>query len=217
MDQESRDSETIRLLAVDTTAIILAGGQSQRMKLNKALLPLDGKPMVAHICEVMKTIFDSVILVTNNPMYYFFLCLQLVTDLFGGKGPVGGIYTGLFYASSSHTFAIACDMPFVRKEVVQYLLNQVSPRWDAVVPLTPNGHEPLHAVYARGCIKKIHAQLMTNDLKITSFYERIRVRSVNQAELSATDPEARSYVNINTMDDFTEATSLLKGIVPKST
>ncbi|MDD5154347.1 MAG: molybdenum cofactor guanylyltransferase [Thermodesulfobacteriota bacterium] len=187
------------------TAIILAGGKSERMKENKALLALEGRPIIGHICEVLKDIFDELIVVTNHPCAYSFLGVKVVTDLIKGKGPLGGLYTGLFYAASSHAFVVACDMPFLKKEVIDYILKQTSPKRDVIVPLISGGYEPLHAVYARRCLDYIHEDLIADQLKTTGFYNRVRIKTITGAELSEIDPEMRSCININTPEDWVKA------------
>ncbi|MDD5450829.1 MAG: molybdenum cofactor guanylyltransferase [Desulfovibrionales bacterium] len=192
-------------MTIKMTAIILAGGKSERMKENKALLALEGRPIIGHICEVLKDIFDEVIVVTNHPCAYSFLGVKVITDLIKGKGPLGGLYTGLFYAASSHAFVVACDMPFLKKEVIDYILKQAKPGRDVIVPFVSGVYEPLHAVYARRCLDYIHEDLSANKLKITGFYNRVRIKTITGAELSEIDPEMRSCVNINTPEDWVKA------------
>lgn len=188
-------------------AIILAGGKSRRMKKNKAMVTLDGKPIVAHVCDGLKGMFDELILVTNDPCDYDFLGVKMVTDLMKGKGSLGGLYTGLFYATSSHALVVACDMPFLKKEVLEYIIKQVRPGYDVVVPRIAGAYEPLHAIYARRCLKYIREQLMADELKVSGFYNRVRVKVIEEEELAKIDPEMRSCLNINTPEDLKKAQS----------
>ncbi len=189
-------------------AIILAGGKSERMKKNKAMVILDGKPIISHVCEILRDTFDDLLIVTNNPCDYAFLGIRMVTDLIKEKGSLGGLYTGLFYATSPHALVVACDMPFLKKEVLEYIIKQVRPCWDVVVPRISGRFEPLHAVYSRGCLKYIYQNIMANELKITGFYDRVRVKAVDEVELSIIDPEMESCVNINTPEDLIKARTL---------
>lgn len=198
-------------------AIILAGGKSERMKKNKALVMLDGKPIIAHVCDLLREMFEELILVTNSPRDYSFLGVKMVTDLIKGKGSLGGLYTGLFYATSTHALVVACDMPFLKKEVIGYLMKQASPRWDVIVPCISGGYEPLHAIYARRCLPYIQEHLLADELRITGFYPQVRVKAVDGSELSHLDPELRSWLNINTPEDLKKARVLFPEIVPEST
>lgn len=193
------------------TGVILAGGQCERMRQNKALLVLDSRPIIVHICTVLKEIFDQLILVTNDPLDYHFLGIQVVTDLIPGKGPLGGLYTGLFYASSPFVFAVACDMPFINRAVINYLVNLSGSKWDVIVPVTSKGFEPLHAIYSRKCLDKIRSQIINGELKISSLYERIRIKAISSAELSEIDPELQSCLNLNTPQEFDRARSSIRG------
>lgn len=191
------------------TAVILAGGQCERMGgRNKAMLLWHGQPLIGHICSQLKGIFSEIILVTNHPAEYLFLGIKVVTDLIPGKGPLGGLYTGMFYARTPHIFTVACDMPFLNRSLISYLINLSEGRWDAVVPVSEKGFEPLHAVYSKKCLDKICLQIIKGDLKISSLFAGIRLRTVGPEELSKIDPELQSCLNLNTPEDLDRALSL---------
>ncbi|MBI4620163.1 MAG: molybdenum cofactor guanylyltransferase [Desulfobacterales bacterium] len=182
------------------TGVILAGGKSKRMGRNKAFLEINGQRMVDQIADIFKDTFEEVILVTNSPIEYLHLDLRIVTDLIPNKGALGGIYTGLFYASSEHIFVIACDMPFLSKGFIDYMVSKAG-KFDAVVPRSGDGLQPLHAIYSKRCLRQIEALLELDDLKITNFYPKVRVREISPHEILSFDPEQSIFFNINTPQD----------------
>ncbi|RJP55812.1 MAG: molybdenum cofactor guanylyltransferase [Deltaproteobacteria bacterium] len=183
------------------TGVILAGGKSKRMGRNKAFLEINGQRMIDRIADIFEDTFEEVILVTNSLIEYLHLDLRIVTDLIPNKGALGGIYTGLFYASFQHIFVTACDMPFLNKGFIDYMLSKVG-NFDAVVPLSSDGLQPLHAIYSKRCIRHIDALLELDDLKITGFYPKVRVREISLQEILSFDPKSSLFFNINTPDDM---------------
>ena len=104
------------------TGIILAGGKSSRMGTNKAFLTVGGERLIDRTVRIFKDIFHEVILVTNTPFDYLDQDCTIATDIIKGKGALGGIYTGLFFASHDHSFVSACDMPFLDKSFIKYMI-----------------------------------------------------------------------------------------------
>ena len=183
------------------TGIILSGGKSIRMGENKAFLEVRGKRMLDHTVALLQEIFGQVIMVTNEPLEYSYLDLEIAVDLIPKRGPLVGIYTGLFYSSHSYSFITACDMPFLNRKVIEYMLT-IKKNYDVVIPHLNDGYHPLHALYSKRCIKFIEEQLREDNLKITDFFNRVRVREVSSDEIISLDPDLRSFLNINTPKDL---------------
>lgn len=128
-----------------TRAAIIAGGNSSRMGRDKALIPFDGQPLIAHIARILAPIFPEIIVVTANPNIARAAGLPAVTDTFAGRGPLGGIHAALSHFGAP-TFVVACDMPYLNADFIRFLCADFD--GNARVPLSENGFEPLHAVYA---------------------------------------------------------------------
>ncbi len=183
------------------TGIILAGGKNLRMGRNKAFLEVDGERIIDRTRAIFVDLFEEVLLVTNSPLDYISLNLRIVTDLYQDKGSLGGIFTGLFYASHPYAFVAACDMPFLNKKLIQHLMD-LSPRFDIVIPRMEDGWEPLHAVYSQKCLPFMQKLLLENNLKIIDFFDKIRKREVPPEEMRQYDPRLLSFLNLNTPDDL---------------
>lgn len=107
----------------DITGIILAGGKSKRMGLNKSFLKVGEVTMIERTTELMKSLFDRVILITNTPDEYKFLGIEMFEDIYKNVGPLAGIHSGLAHSITDKNFIISCDIPFVNKGVIEFIIN----------------------------------------------------------------------------------------------
>lgn len=168
---------------------------------NKAFLKVEGERMIDRTVRIFRSMFPEVILVTNDPLEYLEQDALIVTDILPGKGALGGIYTGLVYASSNLAFVAACDMPFLQKPFIDYLLEKASSR-DVVVPRIRTGIEPLHAVYSKSCIDPIRRMLDSDDLKVSHLFRKCRTMEVVEETAGSFDPDLKMFFNINAPGDF---------------
>ena len=120
------------------TGIILAGGSSSRMGRNKALLEVDGSPIITRTYRTLASLFHEVIVVTNSPLDYDFLPCRKVPDIYPGCGSIAGLHSALAHSSTPHTFVTACDLPFLDPAIIRYLcdIRNEGFDYDAVVPLS---------------------------------------------------------------------------------
>lgn len=183
------------------TGVILSGGKNMRMGENKAFLPMDSERLLERTVRLFRAIFKEVILVTSSPLDYLDQETVIVTDILPERGALGGIYTGLFFAQEEYAFIAACDMPFLNRAFLEYMVSQAE-GWDIVVPAPPDGLQPLHAVYARRCLPVIRGLLERDRLKISGFYPGHRLLKIPPAVLSSFDPEGRMFMNVNTPEDL---------------
>jgi molybdenum cofactor guanylyltransferase len=183
------------------TGIILAGGRNLRMGKNKAFLTIQGERLIDRTHALLVQLVEEIFLVTNSPLDYLDLKVRTVADLLPGKGSLGGIYTGLFYATASHALVVACDMPFLNRPLIQYLQG-LAKGYDIVIPRTPDGLQPLHAIYSQRCLPFMEELLQRDNLRILDFFPKVKKREVLPEELLPFDPELKSFMNINTPEDL---------------
>ncbi len=186
------------------TGIILSGGRNTRMGENKAFIRVGGERIIDRTIQIFRDLFDEIVLVTNDPLVYLEFDLKIVTDIVKGKGALGGIYTGLFHASCPHAFVCPCDMPFLNADFIRHMQGRAK-GCDVVVPVEPEGFQPLHAIYSRRCMPAIKNCIDEDRLKITGFYKKARVLEIPHEVAAAFDPEGKMFFNINTPDDLEEA------------
>ncbi|MDQ3049632.1 MAG: molybdenum cofactor guanylyltransferase [Bacteroidota bacterium] len=180
------------------TAFILCGGKSSRMGTEKGLALYKDKALVRHVLDLVAPVFQDVFIIANNPAYTKF-GFPVYEDLIPGKGPVGGIYTGLTYSATPWNFFIACDMPFMTTHVIEKMLNEPDEE-DAVVAYQNNSPEPLCAFYNKSCLTHIEKQLAENNFKLQDLISLVRVKKVDFTGLFL--PESNPFRNINTLEEL---------------
>jgi molybdopterin-guanine dinucleotide biosynthesis protein A len=190
------------------TGIILAGGESRRMPGDKAFMEVSGRPVISIQLEVIGPLFDEVLIVGNAGRIEKLMAyegeaevVRVVEEPVGGKGPLGGILSGLMLSRSDENFVLACDMPFIMREAVALVLARLDGH-DVAVPVTPGGLEPLHAGYNKGCAPAIESQIAAGRLKVTDFFEKVDVDYIPWDELLRLDPTGRLLTNVNEPEDM---------------
>ena len=183
------------------SAIILAGGQSRRMGRDKALIAFEDRPIIAHVIDTLRELSDDVLIVSNRSAAYESFGIRIVPDADPPSGPLGGISAGLAAAQHDLAIVVACDMPFLNTQLLRSLVDRAV-NVDAVVPLTGDQFEPLHAVYRRTCLAAIERHLAGGDRRVISFFDEVRVKAVPETDWRSLDPTGRSIANLNTPDDL---------------
>ncbi len=191
-------------------AIILAGGDSKRLGRPKALLDFYGQSLIEMMVDRLSELFDQVTLVTDRPELYEGLPVLITSDLIKDevKSPLRGIHAGLSVSTMPYQFVVACDMPFLNAELISYMA-RFAADYDAVVPRAGSYFQPLHAFYSRRCIDIINRQIEDGLYKVTDFYDNLKIRFIDSAEIKRFDPEEISFTNINTWPDYEKALKIM--------
>ena len=191
------------------SGVILAGGMNTRFSgRDKALISVGRRRILDRIYDVFIELFDEIFLVTNNPVRYLEWDLNIISDLFPVRSSLTGIHAGLFYASNPHVFFTACDTPFIKKELIEAIIARIEPGYDAIIPETSAGMEPLCAVYAKQCLQRIEQNLEREKLKIQLVFKNNRIKKIPEKILREKDPELISFININSPEDLDKVEGL---------
>ena len=183
---------------------ILAGGLSSRMGFNKAFVLWQGRPLIEHIFLSVRALSDDVFIVSKDQKLFDFLGAGVVLDAVPRHSSLVGIYSALKGARYHYCLVVACDMPFLKLDLLRYLA-ALAPHYDVVMPLLKRGPEPLHAVYSKACLGPIEKLLAEEEDKILLFLPAVRVRYVEEEVIRFFDPELVSFVNVNTPEELEEA------------
>jgi molybdenum cofactor guanylyltransferase len=191
----------------DCTAIILAGGDSQRMGSDKADLLLGGQTLLQRAIAAMQEIFPHVIVSVRQPRPAIDLpqvCDEQRNEGMPGAGPLAGLAAGLGHITTPWAFAVACDMPFVAPALVERLARQRSDH-QAVVPVVQGFPQPLAAFYAGSCLPAMRDNLAGQDGSLRGLLKRLDVCYVDEMELLQADPALRSFFDLDTPQDVAAA------------
>lgn len=201
------------------TGVILAGGKSKRMGENKAFLHLGENTIIGHIIGCLQPIVDEILLITNSPDEYTHLNIRMYSDIVPNTGALGGIHTGLTYASHDTVLCVGCDSPFLNSDLLKHLLSVLEVH-DAVIPYTTDiqtcekinqkkdgsiTYQTLCAVYAKRCLPFIKEMFDESDYRVHALRERIDGLMLSPKEWKHYDPNGLSFININTPEDYIRA------------
>jgi molybdopterin-guanine dinucleotide biosynthesis protein A len=178
----------------------------------KALERINEQSLIELTIDCLSTVSQELLVVTSQEQFKLIAAAQLkgklIVDICPGKGALGGIYTGLISADSFYSLVVGCDMPFLNRELLCYLI-ELAPGFDVVVPRIDDMLEPLHAVYSRDCLAPIQELIGNDRLGIVQLFESVNTRYVDRDEIAKFDPRCLSFFNINTLDDLKKAKDLI--------
>jgi molybdopterin-guanine dinucleotide biosynthesis protein A len=192
------------------TISIQAGGDSSRMGEDKALMQFLGVPLIKRVMDRISSSADEIIVTTNNPGRYRFLEVPLFSDVYPGKGALGGLHTALTFSNHPIVAVVACDLPFVNPSVLRACWDTLCETGaDAVIPISYQGMEPLQAVYRRkSCLNYVEAALISGKRRMVAWHNHADVRTLPPEVIYDLDPRGNAFININTPESFLEAENL---------
>jgi len=178
------------------TGIILAGGKSSRMGLDKGFLSLNGSTFMSHIIDAIKPLVNHIIIVSNNSDYDVF-GYNRVHDIIKDAGPLAGLYSGLYHSNTENNLVLSCDVPLIKTFVLEQLINFDNEEFDVIQLQSQGKTMPLIALYKKHCLHKC-LELLDNDERRL----RVAITQLNTKTIS-NDSEWDQYVkNINTTSQF---------------
>jgi molybdopterin-guanine dinucleotide biosynthesis protein A len=188
---------------------ILAGGQSSRMGSEKGLLPFAGKPLVLRMARLVDFAGNEPVII-GPPAKFGGIGFRVVADdrrgVGVGGGPLVGICTALRVATRGWNLIVACDLPFLTREWLDFLIARAldSPA-DVVIPLNERGYEPLCAMYRQRCHPAIATALARGVRKVTDGLASLTLSAIARDEWKGFDPRGQLFKNVNTQADYDEA------------
>lgn len=194
------------------TGTILSGGENSRIPHIKGLLAVEGKTIIGRSLEVLGKVFGKVVISTNAPDPYFRFGVPLIGDVRKEKGPMIGILSVLA-ATGNDIFVAACDMPFINEGLIRFMADMFRAqrargrRCGAVVPVFRGKKEPLLAIYSVSAADTIERMLGEGKRGLIEMLDRMEVCYIAEEEVMRFDPEGRSFININTMEDYQKIAS----------
>ncbi len=179
----------------------MAGGENRRFPVNKAFIKINGIPIIEKATGILNECFGNVVISTNSPELYDYLHLPMIGDIVDMKGPLTGIYSCLSNRLCSDIFVTACDMPLIKKDMVE-LICSFSQNYDVVVPLYGGQSHPLLGVYKKSIIPTAKMMLNEGIRSLRALLSRVHTKFIESKDLLVIENAEECFININTPDDF---------------
>ncbi|MGE5266440.1 MAG: molybdenum cofactor guanylyltransferase MobA [Deltaproteobacteria bacterium] len=212
------------------TGLLLAGGQSRRMKgafrdgqQDKSLLEIGGKPMLAHVIErLAPQVGDMLISANGDPARFSSFGLPVVPDTIGDfAGPLAGLLAGMRWSQreapeKTHIVSVSSDAPFLPADLVVQLQSAVRDR-DRAVAIARSGAQ-LHSViglWPVALADELEAALLSGTRKVSAWTERYETVAVGFAPIKLNGREVDPFFNANTPEELATARQLLAGVGDK--
>lgn len=190
------------------TGIILAGGKSTRMGENKSLLGLNGKTVIERVADMMKSIFQEVIIITNTPDEYNFINIPMCKDIYENKGPLAGIHSGLTNSKTEKNFVISCDIPLMEKEMIEFIINYRTDK--PITVCKADGFlQQLVGLYSKSILPAINNLLNNGDQNssVFSLLDKVKPEIINAEELE--NYKEFMFLNMNRPEDYNKIKKLM--------
>ena len=181
---------------------ILAGGKSSRMGQNKVLLTYKGKTFLERLIEEFSA-FDQILVSAKYENQYdlgkYGEKIKIITDENHDKGPLEGIRRALTESKNDFLFVCAADMPFMTKELPQYIGEFFCSDYDCYVPLMDGREQPLCAVYKKSVLPTVENQLAGGNLKLSLLFEKVPTKFISIEKSSLNQ---KTFLNVNTPQEY---------------
>ncbi len=176
---------------------ILAGGESKRFGKDKLSLLFGGKTFLENLVGKLKEFSDDIIIIGRE-----YPGFPYCKDAYDIRASIVGIYTALECAKYDYVFVVAGDLPLLSKELVGFLIENISCEYDIVVPVVNGYYEPLVAIYSKRTRKLIKERIISGNFKVSDVFKEVKTFVVKEAQIRKIDKEMLSFFNINTADDY---------------
>ena len=189
--------------------VVLAGGSSRRLGLDKAMLTFGDAPLLKIVVDRVTQVCDHVVVAVDQPERYQELRLsaKLVADAAPGLGPISGLQSGLQACDAVHILVVACDLPFLNVELLRFMADL--PRsYQALVPWSEDRWQPLCAIYARSCLKVVDAMVSAGGGSMHKLLDQLDVQRPDEEEIRRLDPQRLSFLNLNERSDLDKARAI---------
>jgi molybdopterin-guanine dinucleotide biosynthesis protein A len=203
---------------VKRSGIILSGGESSRLGQDKGLAELDGQPLVCWVIERLQYVVDEVIVVVgseNNKSKYLAAIpenVKIVADCYQEKSPLIGLITGLIASKGEYAVVCACDMPFIKPEVIEKMF-QVSKGYNGILLLKPVGWiEPMPSIYhVSNCLRYAEVLRELGEMRIRKVLETMHnTVQMETEEMRCLDPNLLSFIDLDTVASINDAKKIIQ-------
>ncbi|MBF7092444.1 molybdenum cofactor guanylyltransferase [Flavobacterium sp. ALJ2] len=191
----------------DLAVFILCGGKSFRMQSEKGLVLFKGKPFIEHIIQAILPITKNIQLVTNGNDYDY-LEYNKISDIEIDKGPLGGIYTALYYSETEFSMILSCDIPLISTELLSELIEKHDKEAAITVLSSESRMHPLIGIYAKKNLPIIKEAIAQGDLKLMNL-----IAKVPHQIITLDESQSLNFTNINSPDELNDLNANLNSML----
>lgn len=192
-------------------AIVLCGGESKRMGVDKATLPFGTELLVQRAVRQLHEFLEPVAVVaaTNQTLPSLAESTLLARDRRPGQGPLEGLLAGMKVIAdrADAVFVTSCDAPFLEPAFVRYLFDVLGDH-DVAVPVEDGRFHPLAAVYRTSLIERIEHLLAQDCRRLRAVFDASRTLTVPVEQIARVAPELRTLLNLNCPEDYLDALAI---------
>lgn len=182
------------------TAIILSGGKSLRMKEDKAFVKwINGKTLIENQISELN-FFDELIISGPKDKYEFFN-VKVIEDENKNIGPLEGLRRGLIFSNSDYNFLISCDIPFINKDLIEYMFS-IAQNYDAVVCRNGQYIEPIYSIYSKNIVPVIEKNIFLHKLSFRDLIYSVNTFFISEKLVRQFSADLSVFYNINTKKDL---------------
>jgi len=194
------------------TIVLQAGGESSRMGKDKAFLPFLGIPLIKRLMDRFQKLNAELLIISNNTQPYLEFGLPIFGDVRPGRGALGGLLTALTVANTPLVGLVAVDMPFASPHLIKFMADSIQgTNLDGIIPSTPNGLEPLHAVYRReSCLALVEHAIDQDLWRMKSWHKGANLRILDPEETLHVTGSEHTFLNLNTPEEFNAAEAVAR-------
>ena len=167
------------------------------MGYDKTRIEIGGHPLHVRSLDLLCQYFATVLIAGDRPDLAR-PDIPSIPDIYPGSA-LGGLYTGLDSAQTDWIFVAPCDMPYPDRRILELLIKYRN-GYDAVVPRTPQGYEPVFALYHKSCLPHMKTMLQQGQYRIYDFYQSINIYYLESQHMP--NGWERSLLNINTPEQL---------------
>ena len=190
---------------INIPAVIFAGGKSSRMGKDKALLPFgEFETLVEFQYRRLQKIFQEVSISWKNEKVKLDAKSIFDDEKFSKiSAPAVGLYSILNSLEDEYVFILSVDSPFFEESEILRLFKEVEGGYDAIIPITENGVEPLIAIYHKRVLSKIEYLLKTKNYKLKQLMQHLNTKYVKYVD-------SKSFINLNYPEQYEKAINSYK-------
>lgn len=168
---------------------------------DKATIDIGQTTLIGHVYGKVRPIFDDIFVISSQHDRIPGIPVPVFRDVLPHRGPLVGIVSALLHSHTPYVFAVACDMPFLDRDLIRSMVKGINGE-DIIIPKTPVGYEALHSIYNKSCASAMLRLIDAGCFRVRDIFPFVNVRAVGVESISV-------FTNINTREDLEQVREFL--------